>query len=477
MNHADSIQEKRIRIQNRFDALAQSRDRWIEKNRYYYEDQRKYFRFLIPEDAGVLELGCGTGDLLHCLKPRRGLGIDISGEMISIARRKYPDLEFRVGDIEDLEKIDGTFQYIVLSDVLGLLLDIEKAFHQIRRLCTPDARIAISYYNYLWEPILKLGERMGMKMPQQHQNWLSMADIGNLLFLADFQVVKSETRLLIPKRIPILSRWMNRYLAALPGVRKLCLCYYLVARPYPETHTTDFRVSIVIPCRNEKGNIEGAVRELPEFGVHQEIIFVDGHSTDGTQDEINRVVSLNPDKDIKLMVQKGAGKGDAVRSAFETAAGEILMILDSDLTVHPKELPKFYKAIASGKGEFINGCRLIYPLEKDAMRILNMLGNKFFSLVFSWLLNQSIKDTLCGTKVLFKADYQRIARNRKFFGDFDPFGDFDLLFGASKLNLKIIEIPVRYQARVYGETQIKRFRHGWLLLRMCFFAAFKLKFF
>ena len=231
----------------------------------------------------------------------------------------------------------------------------------------------------------------------------------------------------------------------------------------------------MIPCRNEKGNIEAAITRLPRFGLRQEIIFVDGHSTDGTVEEIQRVMRQWPQYDLKLFIQDGKGKGDAVRKGFTHATGDILMILDADLTMPPEDLPKFYDAIASGKGEFINGSRLVYPMEEEAMRFLNLIGNKFFSMAFSWLLGERIKDTLCGTKVLFRKDYERIVANRAYFGEFDPFGDFDLLFGASKLNLKILEVPIRYQERTYGTTNINRFQHGWLLLKMTVYGFFRLK--
>ena len=462
-------------IRVRFDQLAKKRGKWLQRNRYYYEDQRKYFRFLIPERCSVLELGCGTGDLLAALKPRRGLGIDLSHGMVSQARESFPELDFRVGDIECLENIQESFDFIILSDVIGLLLDVEETLNGLHKFCKTETRIVISYYNFLWEPMLKLGERLGLKMPQKHQNWLSTADISNLLYLADFQVVKQEFRLLIPKRLPIVSSFLNRYLAPLPGFRKLCLSCYIVARSLKRAQKGDCSTSIVIPCLNEKGNVEAAVKRLSRFGGHQEIIFVDGHSTDGTQEEIKRVIAANPDKDIKLFVQDGHGKGDAVRKGFREAKGEILMILDADLTVPPEDLAKFYSVLVGGKGEFINGCRLVYPMENQAMRLLNLFANKFFGLTFSWLLNQRIKDTLCGTKVLLREDYERIAANRGYFGEFDPFGDFDLIFGAAKMNLKIVEVPIRYRERSYGNTNIRRFRHGWLLLKMTAFAFKKLK--
>ena len=460
---------------SRFDKLAGQRETWINRNRYYYEDQARYYRFLVPEGLSVLELGCGTGDLLQALKPRRGVGVDFSGEMIGIAKEKYPGLEFRQEDIENLEAWGETFDVLILADVAGHLQDIEETFRSLRSFCHSETRIMVSYYNFLWEPVLKLGEWLKQKMPQQHQNWLSTEDIGNLLRFAGYEEVKTEYRLLIPKKIPWLSHFINRFIAPLPGICRLCLCRYIVARPSGLKEKKEFSTSVLIPCRNEKGNVEAAVTKLPSFGEHQEIIFVEGGSTDGTREEIQRMIEKCPEKDIKLVVQEGRGKGDAVRSGFSFAKGDILMILDGDLTVPPEDLPKFYRALADDVGEFINGCRLVYPMDKQAMRILNLLGNRFFSFMFTWILNQRFKDTLCGTKALFHKDYERIQANRDYFGDFDPFGDFDLIFGASKLNLKVVEVPIRYRERIYGTTSISRFRHGWLLLRMTMFAYRKIK--
>ena len=471
--------EKKKAVRERFDVLARDRERWQRRNRCYYEDQQRYIRFLVPEGLRVLEVGCGLGDLLASVKPSRGLGLDLSPEMVKQAATRHPEVEFRVADVESVE-MDQTFDVIILADVVGHLVDVDVTLRRLRRCCAPHTRIIISYYNFLWEPVLKLGEALGFKMPQLHQNWLAPDDLGNLLSLTGYEAVKSERRLLIPVWIPLLSWLANRFLAYLPGFRAGCLCHYLVARAVGVGHDTSgegsaYSTSVVIPCRNERGNIEPAIRRLPWFGGRQEIIFVDGHSTDGTPEEIRRVMQVYPDRDIKFLVQDGRGKGDAVRKGFAHATGDVLMILDADLTMPPEDLPKFYDAIASGKGEFINGCRLVYPMEGQAMRFLNLLGNKFFSMAFSWLLSQRIKDTLCGTKVLFREDYRRIERGRAYFGDFDPFGDFDLLFGASKLNLKIVEVPIRYQDRTYGTTNIRRFYHGWLLLRMTVFGFFRLK--
>lgn len=467
--------KQKEKIVQRFNALADKRQYWRERNRYYYSDQEKYFRFLVPEGLSVLELGCGNGDLLNILKPKHGVGIDFSSKMLDIAKNMYPHLEFRTSDIEHLDGWGETFDVLIMADVVGHLMDIGETFRKLHIFCRPDTRIIISYYNFLWEPILNIGEKLGLKMPQQYQNWLASDDIYNLLSLAHFQVIKSEYRLLVPKKIPLFSDFINRYLAPLPGLRKLCLCQYLVARPVKHKEKKEFSTTILIPCKNEKGNIEPAVKRIPPFGKHQEIMFVDGHSTDGTQEEVNRIIKAYPEKDIKFMLQDGKGKGDAVRKGFAAARGDVLMILDADLTVPPEDLPKFFTALVEDHGEFINGCRLVYPMEKQAMRFLNYLGNKFFSMMFTWILNQRFKDTLCGTKVLFKKDYEKINSNRHYFGDFDPFGDFDLIFGAVKQNLKVVEVPIRYMERTYGRTNISRFQHGWLLMKMTLFAYKKIK--
>jgi len=468
------------KIEKQFNQLAPKRNYWRKKGSHYYRSQEKYYKFLIPPGKKILELGCGTGELLSAVKPKIGIGIDISEQMTKLASKKFPHLQFITADVEDssLWETNDVFDYIIISDLVGHLEDVQTCFEGLRKFCNSNTRIIVSYHNFIWEPFLKIAEKFKLKMPQQMGNWLSPMDISNLLYLSDFDTVKTERRLLLPKYVPVISQ-IFEFFGSLPGINYLCLSNYIVARKCDRIKKTNDKksVTVLVPCRNEKGNIESAVKRTPEMGSHTQIIFVDGHSEDGTPEEIERVIKKYENRDILFLVQDGKGKGDAVRKGFANAKGDVLMILDADLTVPPEDLPKFYRAVASRKGEFINGTRLVYPMENEAMRFLNVLGNKFFSWAFSWLLNQRLKDTLCGTKVILKSDYERLAAGRSYFGDFDPFGDFDLLFGASKLNLKIVEVPIRYRAREYGETQISRFRHGLLLLRMCAFALRKLKFF
>jgi SAM-dependent methyltransferase len=469
---------RKAQIQLQMDKLAEDRDGWIRKNKYFYKNDQSYVQFLVGDNKRILELGCGTGQLLNALNPSYGVGVDLSTNMVSIAQKNYPNLEFIQGDLEDQEFISslkGPFDYIILSDTIGYLDDCEEAFSGLHSLCTSDTRLIIAYYSWRWRPILTLGEKIGLKMPSVEMNWLSTEDTTGLLQLADFEPVKREWRQLLPRKLLGFGTIINRFIGTLPFIRRLSLRNYIVARPMKEVGVNNPSTTVLIPCRNEKGNIENAVKRLPNFCDDLEIIYVEGNSQDGTLDEIHRVIKAYPDKDIKVLVQDGKGKGDAVRKGFDNARGDILMILDADLTVPPEDLPKFYRAIVTGKGEYINGTRLVYPMDDQAMRFLNFWANRTFSVLFSWLLNQRFTDTLCGTKVLTKKNYEKIVSNRSYFGDFDPFGDFDLIFGATKLNLKVVEVPIRYAAREYGETQISRFRHGWLLLKMVFFAYKKLK--
>ena len=472
-----ALTDKKKKVMEYMDGLAISRDRYIQKNKYYYKDLINFFRFHIPEGSSVLEIGCGMGDILNSVNPGKGVGIDISSEMINIARKKYSHLTFLQMDAEDLT-LSEKFDFIIISDTLGYLEDIQQSFKELRKVSSSRTRIIITYHNYLWSPVLSVAEVLRLKMPYIRLNWLNKMDISNLLYLEGFDIVKTGNRVLLPKYFPILSWFANKYVAHLPFFNRLCLTGYIVAREHPSNRPDDnYSVSVIIPARDEKGNIEDAVKRMPQMGKRTEIIFIEGHSDDGTLNEIKRICGQYADKlDLKYAVQDGKGKGDAVRKGFDMAKGDILMILDADLTVPPEDLPKFYRAIATGAGEFINGCRLVYPMEKEAMRLLNMAGNKFFSMMFSWLLEQRIKDTLCGTKVLFKKEWKKIVANRNYFGEFDPFGDFDLIFGAAKLNLKIVDVAIRYRARTYGETNISRFKHGWLLLKMVVFAMNKIKF-
>jgi SAM-dependent methyltransferase len=443
----------------------------------YHTRLAAVFQLVIPPGLRVLDLGCGGGDLLAALEPAAGVGVDFSGVTLERARARHPDLNFVEGDIHELD-LGETFDVILLSDLINDVWDVQAILETVARHSTPSTRVVMNFFSLMWKEPLTVARRLGLATPLLPQNWLTRDDVNNLLGLVGLETVREWDEVLLPLNIPVLGGLANRYLVKVPPFSFFALSHIVVARPAPQPIARDNppRVSVVVAARNEAGHIEDIFARTPDMGAGTELVFVEGHSSDDTCGAIERVMADNPERDVKLFRQPGKGKGDAVRKGFAEASGDVLMILDADMTVAPEDLPRFYDALIDGKGEFINGVRLVYPMEAQAMQFLNLLANKFFGLAFSWILGQSIKDTLCGTKVMWRWEYERIAANRHYFGEFDPFGDFDLIFGADKLSMKIVDMPIRYRARVYGETNISRWSHGWLLLKMMIFAALRIKF-
>jgi SAM-dependent methyltransferase len=469
-------------IKDFFNSPEMNRDKWLRKGRTFHAEDLKFLKEIIPEKSNILELGCGNGQLLASLKPDYGLGIDFSKKLIKEAKKKYHKLDFIEADIENLSKTiynKTKFDFVIICDTVGYLEDITDTLDSFHHFFTEDTRLIVSYYSPLWAPFLNLATLLKLKMVNINSALLGTSDISNFLDNSHYQTVRIERKILMPFSLFGIERLINRFIAPLPLFSNICLRHYNISRSLKAINKNKKSASVIIPCKNEKGNIASAIRRLPEFTDNIEVIFVEGNSTDGSWEEINKVIKANDKRNKKLNIkaykQPSKGKADAVFHAFDNANNDILIILDGDLTVAPETLRKFWSKISSGEAEYINGSRLIYPMDDNAMRFLNYIANKMFSILFTWLLGQRFTDTLCGTKVISKKNYLRAKKKNKDLGNFDPFGDFFLIFGASRLCLKINEVPIRYKARVYGETQISRFSHGILLVKMLIFAFLKIK--
>jgi len=476
-----ALEQRRERTRNHLATIAVRREDWINRNRYYYELLNRLLRFLVEPQKRVLSVRCGTGNLLAVVQPVKGKGIDICPEIVEIAQQRNRSFEFAVAfpDKEEFRSAFGPeekFDYILFNDI-GDTVDILQALRNLKPLCQRHTRVLVITYNRLWEPLVTFAEWIGMKVPRTEQNWLSTLDIANLLQLAGFEALETHRVVILPKYVPLVSAFLNRFCARLPLLKRLCMTQVVVGRLVPPpVPKEELSVSVIVPCKNEMGNVEDAAQRIPELGRQTEIIFCDDQSTDGTAEEVLRVQSLYLDKDIRLERGPGVCKSRNVWTGFDAATGDILMILDADLTTIPEELPYFVDVIASGQAEFVNGSRLVYPVPKGAMTTANMVGNKFFSVAFTYLLGQHVKDTLCGTKVFWRSDWERIKPMLGSWGIEDRWGDYELLFGAAKLNLKILDLPVHYQERIYGSTKMtKVFRNGIVMLRMCWHGFLKLK--
>ena len=459
------------------DSSAVKRSR--KGSRFFHSEVNRLVSANITPASRLIDVGCAHGALISESQSSTAVGIDVDQEVIGSAT-DMPGVTWVASPIEyvdqsPLEEPD----YIVLSMILDEVYDAQQVLQQMHSWCEPSTRIIAVTYSRLWRPILRLAELIRLKARKPYESYLPRQEVVNLLELSGFEITKEQDGILTPIWMPLVSRFVNRWLAPLPLLRSLCLIRVTVARPLRLRYPGVESVSVVIAARNEAGHIGELVERIPRLAARQEVIFVEGGSADNTWERIHEEVARPARREGETIIalkQTGTGKGDAVRAGFAAATGDVLMILDADISVPPEELPRFVEALSSDVCEFANGSRLVYPMETKAMRFLNILGNKFFGSLFSFLLGQPIRDTLCGTKVLWKRDYETIAANRSRLGELDPFGDFDLLFGASALGLRIRDIPVHYKERTYGETNISRFRHGWLLMRMAGRAARRVKF-
>jgi GT2 family glycosyltransferase len=423
--------------------------------RYFYNSLASYLSLYIRPENTVVEIAPRSEDLGARFLNYRTVS---SVAALKKAQQRTPD-------------------YLLLNGTIHYERDIQGMLDQLQAALEGSERVLFVYYSMLWKPLARFASKVGLRSRTPEQNWIAHEDLENLCHLAGLEITRRDLKLLCPVPIPFLANFLNRYLAPLPFFRLFTMLNIVVARSLKSRLEARPSVSVIVPARNESGNIDDILVRCPMMGPQDEIIFVEGNSTDDTWERIQQAArAYKGAHRLILAQQKGKGKGDAVRLGFELATKDVLMILDADLTTSPEELPKFYNAIARNKAEFVNGSRLVYPMEKEAMRFFNIVANKFFAAAFSFVLGQRFKDTLCGTKVLLRAQYRRLAAAREFFGDFDPFGDFDLLFGAARMGLKIVEVPVHYHERKYGTTNIQRWRHGLILLRMLVFAARRLTF-
>jgi ubiquinone/menaquinone biosynthesis C-methylase UbiE len=447
-------------VQEHFDEIAKNYDYWKKKNWYYYSTIKSFIRRVVPERSRVLEIGCGTGEILASLNPSYGVGIDISAQMVKLATQKFPQHSFIHSPIEDL-KLEEKFDYIVMVDVVDHVYDVMDVFKSVYRFCKPTTRVILTTINPWWDPILMLMEKIGAKMPEGPHNFIEKGNLTKILDLMDFSLSYSGYLLLFPKHIPVLSFLANAIGTRLWGLNKMSSVQYMIIEPRPQ-NTTDLHLgcSVIIPCYNEGGNIQEAIKRVPKMGRETEIVVVNDGSKDDTAQQVRALQNMYPN--LKLVdYSPNRGKGKAVQAGFEASTQEIVMILDADMTVPPEELPRFFSPLNKGLCQFVNGTRMVYPMQSESMRTANLFGNKIFGLIMSFLTQQSLTDTLCGTKALYRKDLKRIKWG------LDRWGDFDLLFGAAKMGSKIMEVPVHYMSRKAGQSKMKSFRHCLHLLRAC----------
>src|SRR3989338_2088423 len=446
----------------RFNIVAEKYEYWRNKNLYYHNEITRFYKDIIPKNKNILEVGSADGYLLNELCPNRGVGVDISAQMIDIARKKFPHLNFVNSSIENYSYVHS-FDYIVLSNILEFVSDLYIFFSAMASKASPKTKMIITSINPLWEPAMKLATRLKMRIPVQMKNFVTSKDIENMLNISGWEVIESNYRMFSPVKIPLISFFLNKLIPRLPVLKNLCIIQFIIAKP-KQLFTIDHSLScsVIIPCHNEEGNIEECIDRIPSLGSFTEVVVVDDGSNDKTATLVKNIQSGK--KRVRLIsYTPNKGKGHAVKTGFESATGDILIILDADMAVLPEELSKFYMVLASSQAEFINGTRMLYDMAPGAMKFINYLGNKIFGIILSFIIGQRNTDTLCGTKAFYNSDYMNFKMRRC------PWGDFDLLFEAARMKLKTVEMPVHYFPRREGRSKMKAFKHGLMLLKMCWY--------
>lgn len=447
-------------IRSYFKQIAPQWDYWRNKNRFYHQSMRDLVRGMVPPNADVLEFGSGSGDLLADLEPRRGVGLNLAQELTDQAKRKHPNLQFFTVDV-DQTACPPKFSpnVIVMTNMLDYVHDVWDQMESMAGLISEETLLVITTNNPLWSPILRTASRLKLRVPDSPRNFITNKDICGVLRLHGFDIVEEGLAVAVPKKIPVISGMANALLPELPVLRFSSSIQYVAARPH--TPRQPLSCSVIVPCHNEAGNIAECIRRVPRMGCSTEIVVVDDGSTDDTAQRVAEVMRTDPR--VRLIVfDKNQGKANAVRAGFDAAKGDIVMILDADMAVMPEDLPKFIRPLQQGTADFVNGTRLIYPMQGEAMRTINYLGNKAFCYLASWVMRQRVSDALCGTKALFKRDYERMP-----LGGRERWGDFDFLFGAARLRLRVLEVPVHYQERRAGHSKMRVLRDGWLFLKAC----------
>ncbi|UCF05084.1 MAG: glycosyltransferase [bacterium] len=467
--------KRREEVRSFLDGIADEREKWIRRSQYYYNKLTELLTFHVPPQQRVCHFGCDTGRFLEAFQPSFGVGICLSERFAEILSERYDGYTF-LNDTWEQELDGQTFDYIVVTNP-GYLFDIQKALDRLTVLCHHRTRILVANTNYFWEPIFAIAGKLKLRIPQpvQRQNWIPTHVIMDMLLLSGMEMVRWDAHILVPFLIPGISWFINKFFSSVWPLRYFSTTHIVVGR-IRKKPPRPVKVSVIVPCKNERGNIAPIAERTVPVGDETELLFVDDCSTDGTGEEVERLITQYPDMNIRCVKGPGVSKGEAVRVGFREATGDILVILDADIAVAPEELPKCVDPVIDGYADFVNTVRFVYPQQFGAMRLANILGNKVFALLFSLVLQQRIGDTLCGTKAFWKKDYENIERYRDFWIWRDRWGDFEQLLGASKLGLKIVDVPVHYMERTYGETKMKnRLENGLLMLKVSLAGLFKLR--
>ena len=371
-------------------------------------------------------------------------------------------LDLNDSKLTSLSTINKKYQRIILTDVVENYDDVFALLNIVSNLLTIDGKLIISSINTKYLILSRTLEFLKLKDSNENTSYIHVKKIRNITSGVGLEYQKFYTKQLFPFSFFYVGNVINKIMEIISFQLNLGIKTYIIFRPAIITNSKNSK-SIIIPAKNEEGNLVELVSRIPKF-ENTEIIFSYGKSKDNTLKVMKQITQSNKLFKFKLVKQTKNGKANAVWEALNVVENDLIAILDADISVDPETLSDFFDIIEKNNADFVNGTRLIYDMEKNSMRFLNRIGNRFFQFFISKIIKEALTDSLCGTKVFKKSYLNDLYFWQNIFGKKDPFGDFDLIFAAAYSGQKIVEMPIVYRERKYGTTQIARFKDGFKLL-------------
>ncbi len=354
---------------------------------------------------------------------------------------------------ENIENILSDCDTVVISDIEHQL-NPAKNLLNLSRIVGDNTKIILLSKNMVWMILIKILKLFFSFSPKKN-NFLPSSYLDNLYSSCNLELIRQEKIIALPINIPFLTKIINR-IFRLPLLNFFCMSNIAILKKKIKNSSNhkDLKISFIIPCKNEQDNIKVFEQKINENTEPDEYLFGDDNSSDKTSDEIDKLIEKLSDKKIIKYNGPGICKSENVYKGIDLSSGDIIVIYDADHTVSFEDIKFSVSIMKKTNVDFINCTRMIYPQKDGAMKFANFIGNTIFASLFSLLFKKKITDTLCGTKIFYKKDWEKIKENTSQWGMKDLWGDFDLLIGAYKNNLKITEVPVTYYERRENETKM-----------------------
>ena len=452
-----------------FKSNFEKRIQFLNKKNFLFNEISNFINNCIDNSKNIFIFCAGNSVL--------GKNIDSKKIFIKEIDEKY-EIKYKT----NIHYINENTKDVISECDTILISDIEhqsnptSSLLSLSKIIRDDTKIIIISRNLVWMIFIKLLKSLFSFSPKKN-NFLPYSYLDNLFSICNLEVIRNEKIITLPIYIPFFTNLINR-IFRLPLLNIFCLSNITILKKKDQnfSNNKDLRVSFIIPCKNEENNIKTFENEIKNSNQSNEYLFGDDNSMDKTIDEIDKLSKkLNNNKILKYN-GPGVCKSENVYKGIELSSGDIIVVYDADLTVDFKDVEFSIDILKNTNADFINCTRMIYPQKDGAMKFSNFIGNSIFANLFSLLFRKKITDTLCGTKIFFKKDWVKIKKNITGLGVKDLWGDFDLLIGAYKNNLKITEVPVTYHERKEDNTKMTSvFLNGIRMLSIVLVAFYKLR--